>query len=839
MLEAIELEPVERRRLTLASGHELWVSDDGTPLAPALVERLKREGITARVVGPRAGWRGIEKREVAGLILLAPPTDDEPLSAKAEAALKAGFRRVQRLAASLRQAAGAGGALLATVSRLDGHFGLTGQITNAIAGGYAGLAKTAAHEWPEVRCRALDVARDWDDADSIAEAILAELSSDGPLEAGLSPGVANGVAAAKRVGLALVERPTGAGRLPLAAGDVVVVTGGARGVTAACALALARSVPLTLVLLGRSPEPQPEPDWLAGLSDQAAIKRALLQHAFAGKRPKPIELEAAYRRRMGNREIARNLAALRDAGAAVAYRAVDIRDARAVRAVLAGVRAAHGPIRGLIHGAGVLADHRIEDKTAEQFDAVFDTKVAGLRNLLVGLGEDALRVLALFSSVSGRFGRQGQIDYAMANEVLNKLAQCEARRRPGCRVVAINWGPWEGGMVTPSLAREFERLGVGLIPLEAGAQAMRDELCVPPGREVEVVIGNGFDATQPDERPQAAPPVEQHGAAANESGLVSTGSAREDASPMGSAGAMDVVFERVLSLGTHPVLASHVIDTRPVWPLALTLEWLAAAAWQQSGLPHLLAVEDLRVFRGVVLQGDSWPVRVVAGRPETIGPETVARITELRGGADADVLHARARVITGAQRPVPPRAAPSKRRVETQSADRETVTPERIYGELLFHGPHFHAIETVQQIGPAGMVAGVRRASEPRTWMSDPVRPDWLTDPLVIDAGLQMGIVWCCENLGGPALPSRIGRYEQFCERLPAGPLVATLRVVEHDAGRLIATVDFCAVTPPDRPGPPAARLGDCEWTVSKALRAAFGRNRVIVPAGAGSAADG
>src|SRR5262249_41257371 len=137
-------------------------------------------------------------------------------------------------------------------------------------------------------------------------------------------------------------------------------------------------------------------------------------------------------------------------------------------------------------GAGVLADRRIEDLTAEQFDHVYATKVDGLRNLLELLTNEELKALVLFSSTTARFGRTGQLAYAAANEVLNKTAQVEARRRPGCRVVSINWGPWEGGMVTPGLRKMFEAEGVGLIPLADGAAFLVQELNAA-GKAVEVI----------------------------------------------------------------------------------------------------------------------------------------------------------------------------------------------------------------------------------------------------------------------------------------------------------------------------------------------------------------
>src|SRR5262249_42048937 len=146
------------------------------------------------------------------------------------------------------------------------------------------------------------------------------------------------------------------------------------------------------------------------------------------------------------------------------------------------------PVRGLIHGAGVLADAHIEDKTEAQFDAVYRTKVVGLRALLAAVGTDELKALALFSSSTARFGRTGQVDYAIANEVLNRLAWQEAGRRRGCRVVSLGWGPWAGGMVTPALQGIFAREGIGLIPLAAGARLLVEELRQPADAPREVVV---------------------------------------------------------------------------------------------------------------------------------------------------------------------------------------------------------------------------------------------------------------------------------------------------------------------------------------------------------------
>ena len=139
----------------------------------------------------------------------------------------------------------------------------------------------------------------------------------------------------------------------------------------------------------------------------------------------------------------------------------------------------------------MLADKRIVDKTDEQFQAVFDTKVDGLRSLLAATADDPLQLLCLFSSVAARTGNEGQADYAMANEILNKVAVAErARRGTSCVVKSCGWGPWAGGMVGPALQERFESMGVAVIPLDVGARMFVDEIASPQTDQVEVVLGS-------------------------------------------------------------------------------------------------------------------------------------------------------------------------------------------------------------------------------------------------------------------------------------------------------------------------------------------------------------
>jgi NAD(P)-dependent dehydrogenase (short-subunit alcohol dehydrogenase family) len=254
------------------------------------------------------------------------------------------------------------------------------------------------------------------------------------------------------------------------------VTGGARGITGRIALAMARRYGCTLELVGRSAPPEGNEDaQIRGATGAPEIRRIL---AGRGERGAPANLAAidgACRRILAAREIRVTLGAIHDAGARAAYHAVDVRDDDAFGALVEHLRARHGRIDGVVHGAGLIEDKLLCDKTAESFDRVFATKVLGANLLARKLARDA-RFFVLFSSVAGAFGSRGQSDYAAANDALDKLAHLLHRTVEG-RVLSIGWGPWRGvGMVHADLEREYEKRGIDLIQPEEGVEQFFEEL---------------------------------------------------------------------------------------------------------------------------------------------------------------------------------------------------------------------------------------------------------------------------------------------------------------------------------------------------------------------------
>ncbi|MBK8267118.1 MAG: SDR family NAD(P)-dependent oxidoreductase [Planctomycetes bacterium] len=530
------------------------------------------------------------------------------------------------------------------------------------------------------------------------------------------------------------------------------------------------------------------------------------EHEFAGRKPTPKELKQSTARHLGRREIRRNLKRIEDAGAIARYCAVDVCDSDAIRELLADVTAKFGPVRGLIHGAGVIEDKKIENKTPEQFGAVFDTKVCGLRNVLDAIDISLLRSVVMFSSVSGRCGNVGQADYAAANEVLNKASQRLAGMLPEARVVSINWGPWDGGMVHPALRQEFVNHGLKLIPVEDGAELVADELSFGGG-EAEVIVGADFDSAGKGDTKRTA--------------VAPSAAAAVGASDMTPA------FERLLDISGHPFLLSHVIDGRPVLPAAMMMEWLSHAAMHAHPGLQLQGLSEFRVLKGVIVRERAPLLRLYSGAARRSGDVFDVDV-ELRSAGETpsapEVIHAKATAVLTTRL-----ATPARFEARPELIDRAYERgAHRAYADVLFHGETFQGIERVEGYSADGTVVRVRPSPAASEWMVDPLRSHWLTDPLVVDCAFQAAILWSVEEAGGPCLPSVVRSYRQYRSAFPWEPVSLVLEVVQKERHRCVLDVTVLA-----RDGGVVAKMEGVECTIDANLEKAFRRRALAEVPGA------
>ncbi|HHH10455.1 MAG TPA: SDR family NAD(P)-dependent oxidoreductase, partial [Sorangium sp.] len=158
------------------------------------------------------------------------------------------------------------------------------------------------------------------------------------------------------------------GEWALGADDVVVVTGGGKGITAECALALAKATGAALGIVGRA--------------DPAS-----------------------------DEELAHNLVRLGKV-TRVSYARADVTDAAQVQAAVDKVAAELGTITGVIHGASVNVPALLGDLSEAAVDLTLAVKVGGLARILAALATDELKLLISFGSIIGRSGMRGEGHYA-------------------------------------------------------------------------------------------------------------------------------------------------------------------------------------------------------------------------------------------------------------------------------------------------------------------------------------------------------------------------------------------------------------------------------------------
>ncbi len=721
------LKMVEREPAGLAQAHlfgtKVYVTKDQLGVAEHLVSGLKTLGVDALVT------ESVPANAKAAVFLGGiNPIETAEEGVQIE---KSAFEAAKAVAPNVKD-----GGLFVTVQDTGGAFGTTDfDPVRAYVGGLPGLVKTAAQEWTEASLKAIDIQTQGLSPEAIALALVTELVRGGAdIEVGL--------VGSKRLVPQSVAADVPAGSVRINAGDVVVVSGGARGVTASCVIEWASRSQASFVLLGRTPL-QDEPAAYASAATDADLKRVLLAEAKAsGEAITPAQLSRKVSRVLANREVNETIAAIEKAGGRAKYVAADVQDADALNTALAQVRNEWGPIKAVVHGAGVLADKYIADMSQDDFDFVFNTKVGGWRALMSALKTDPVEVICMFSSVAGRCGNAGQANYSMANEVLNKIAQAEQGVNPNMLVKSLGWGPWEGGMVSPELKAHFERMGVPMIPLEVGAKMFADEMQSTTA-DVELVLG---------------------------------GEPRSEA----LIGGKERPFKLEVNINhiTHGFLRGHSIAGAAVVPVVLVLEWFSRLARAARPDLHLSVIKNLKVLKGIRLQdfegaGDRF---VLTSWPVANGSDLTLQM-ELHSASGA--LHYRAMAELSSSPVLMP-----KNTLATPSLN--TWGSARVYGDVLFHTDDFQVIKELEGVSAQG-IAGALKGVHEAQWNWDA----WQTDVAAFDGGLQMLLLWAREGMGGAVLPMGIGELRMTGQAPSEGEIRCVAQCKASSSSSAVADLVF------------------------------------------------
>ncbi|MBW1774983.1 MAG: SDR family NAD(P)-dependent oxidoreductase [Deltaproteobacteria bacterium] len=295
--------------------------------------------------------------------------------------------------------------------------------------------------------------------------------------------------------LSLTREP----KFELEAGAVIVISGGAKGVTYRIAQALAPFKP-RVVLLGRTElDPAAAYDTLRNTGGfvNRAVHRLLKKNGLG---PKGDKLESEGSKALAGLDIARNVSRLSVLGLKASYHCCDVADPRSVTRTLDQVVNRYGRIDGIIHGAGIIRDSFMEFMTPEDFRKVLEVKFTGAGNLYRASRDQGLRFFAALSSIVAIQGNVGQANYCAANRSLSALLRSWTTSHEGLVTKALMLPPIEGtGMADDPEVKELmalKGLESAFVHADDLAQVFCKELFLGPPQQSWVLLARTFPAVK-------------------------------------------------------------------------------------------------------------------------------------------------------------------------------------------------------------------------------------------------------------------------------------------------------------------------------------------------------
>ena len=623
-----------------------------------------------------------------------------------------------------------------TVTTLGGHFGLDGSDSPLVGGALAGFTKALAREWEGTAIRVVDADRTSLDAATVLAAGLAD-SAD--LEIGLRGGLTHRAA--------LVDTLRTASGLDADANTHWLVSGGGRGITARVAIDIARRFNGgRFTLVGRTPLTHADPLGVDLAAETARVKSEL---KAAGERVTPVKVKRAMSALVAQREIATTLAELQALGGTAAYVAADVTDAAGVAGALASI----GPVDAFLHGAGLEDSHLLADKDPAVLRRVIEVKLHGAAYVMDALRATtgAPRWFVAFTSVSGRFGNAGQVDYAAANDALARwVMQLDAAGET--RSLAIDWTAWgDVGMATRgSVAAVLTHLGVEVMPAEIGVGLATDLLA--RGVVGEVVASGALGALEGTtdapaiDTPEAPTPLEP--------GQVH------------------------LDPATMPLLSDHAIDGTPVLPGVWGMELFASTVAADCAVQ----LEDVQFEKPLKChRGQSRDATVVSHDDGTV---TLESERTLRTGRVERTRH-----FIGRAAPLSKDADEGERMLlDPTDLVHEGPDSDGIY-QAFFHTGAFQVLERAHWWGPTALVAD-GRVDESALRLATPTR----TDPLTREAMLQAAGLHAmlASEWTRSFLPAGVEKAEIFDHAAGGEELIVRVRrrADERYDGEVLSAVD-------------------------------------------------
>ncbi|RCJ30594.1 hypothetical protein A6770_21135 [Nostoc minutum NIES-26] len=598
-----------------------------------------------------------------------------------------------------------------------GYFGKLQQIGDIEQGCTIGFVSTLHLERPDLKVRIIDLPAEVEPS-AVVERVIEEIAKpDAFLAVGYDSQLIRRIPRPKIQDRSLYENRN----LTWSSEDVFLVTGGAKGITAECALALARVTGVKMALVGSSPHPQDNP---------------------MGK---------------SSPEIARILRRFRDEELTCQYYQCNVADAQAVVELVGRVQKDLGSITGIIHGAAVNKARRVENCSLAEAEAEIAPKVMGAINLCQALQNKPPKIFAGISSIGAVVGLPGNSWYSFSNEVLDLILRRFGQEHPETSVISTAYSVWaEVGMgARMGTVHNLRRMGIKAIPKNEGVNRFVQLMQKDPG-DAQVVItsslggvqtlGRGFDTW----RIKRVPPPETS-KFIEQLQIIDPG--------------IEVTARTHLSLEKDSYVKDHVYKGSYLFPTVFGLEAMAqiVAYTVAQERFYTLRIEDIRLERPIVVDpqnGVEIELRAeVFERESSNAPLRV--LAEIRTEQTGfTVAHFAATFVLGQKVEAP------IQKVELPTEPLAIAPKEDLYSWLLFQGPRFQRLQQIYTLNSTKMVFRTQRdAGEEVQGSGDRADgPFLLGDPYYRDSLLQSVQPMVPQDLGLPIGIKGIQIYQIYSQ---------------------------------------------------------------------------
>ena len=263
--------------------------------------------------------------------------------------------------------------------------------------------------------------------------------------------------------------------------DVVVVSGGGRGIILECVKGLAELYNPKIIITGRTDLPKGDEEWLAFNDEEIEkYKTEYIRELITKKQVNtPFEAIGKYNKLLNARELYKNIKDLNDIGYDINYLKCDICSDEDTTKLAKYIKDTYGEVTGIINGAGLPSFGTVPKKNEEFALKVVRVKANGFYNMYNKLNSDKLKFFVSMGSISGRFGMDGQVDYSAGADIIVKLSSMINKDNPNLKCGVLGWTAWdEVGMASDPQVQKVQKevRGLDYIKVKEGVTRFLNEI---------------------------------------------------------------------------------------------------------------------------------------------------------------------------------------------------------------------------------------------------------------------------------------------------------------------------------------------------------------------------